>query len=153
MSDICKCSRDGYRVTADLGQSELESAYEFISRRSYWARDMPKAAFETSVQNSLVYGLLAPSGSLVGFARVITDRAVLAYLCDVFVDEGHRGSGLGTWLCQCVMAHHDLASVKRWMLATDDAHDLYARLGFVALPDPSIFMQKTMFSDWTQRPD
>jgi GNAT superfamily N-acetyltransferase len=78
----------------------------------------------------------------VGFARVVTDRATFAYLADVFVLEEHRGRGIGKWLVEVILSHPDLQGLRRWMLATRDAHDLYRRYGFGELRQPAIFMER-----------
>ena len=81
-------------------------------------------------------------GRQIGFARVVTDRATFAYLADVYVLESHRGRGLGRWLVECVTAHPDLRGLRRWTLATRDAHDLYRRFGFESLRAPERYMEK-----------
>ena len=95
---------------------------------------------ERAIANSLSFGLLAPDGSQAGFARAITDRATYAYLADVYVLEEHRGRGLGKWLVQTVLEHPDLQGLRRWALATADAHRLYARFGFGPPRRPEMHM-------------
>jgi len=75
------------------------------------------------------------------FARVVTDRATFAYLCDVFIDEDYRGKSIGKWMMECIMAHPDLQGLRRWLLATYDAHGLYSQFGFSVLSDPSVMME------------
>ncbi len=95
---------------------------------------------ERGIANSLPFGLYAPDGSQAGFARAITDRATYAYLGDVFVGDGHRGRGLGKFLVRCVLAHPELRGLRRWALATADAHGLYRRFGFDAPGQPAMHM-------------
>lgn len=114
-------------------------AMHALFSRSYWAVDRPWPTVERSVRQSLCYGLF-DRDELVGVTRVITDRATFAYLCDVIVDERHRGKGLGSWLVATVLARPELAKVPRMLLATRDAHGLYEKFGFAGLPDPSRFM-------------
>jgi GNAT superfamily N-acetyltransferase len=109
--------------------------------RSYWARGVPPDVVQRSIENSLVFGVYG-GDEQVGFARVVTDRATFAYLADVFVLEGHRGRGLGKWLMEVVLAHPELQGLRRWMLATADAHGLYRRYGFRELGKPQIFMER-----------
>jgi GNAT superfamily N-acetyltransferase len=96
---------------------------------------------ERSVENSMVFGVYH-GAEQVGFARVVTDHATFAYLADVFVLETHRGQGLGKWLIEAILSHPDLQGLRRWMLATRDAHELYRRHGFDDLGSPHIFMER-----------
>ena len=108
-------------------------------RTSYWARGIPREVVERSVRNSLCFGAyLGPRQ--VGFARVVTDRATFAYLGDVFVVPEHRGRGVSKRLVQAVLAHPDLQGLRRFLLATRDAHGLYAQFGFTPLTNPEHFM-------------
>ncbi|MEY4543813.1 MAG: hypothetical protein RL685_8 [Pseudomonadota bacterium] len=108
---------------------------------SYWARDIPRELVERALRGSLCFGLFHV-GEQVGLARVVTDRATFAYLCDVYVLEAHRGRGLASWLVSQVLAHPELQGVRRFLLATRDAHGLYAKLGFAPLDDAPMFMQR-----------
>jgi GNAT superfamily N-acetyltransferase len=96
---------------------------------------------ESSVRNSMVFGVYRGEEQ-VGFARVVTDRATFAYLADVFVLGTHRGRGVGTWLMETIFSHPDLQGMRRFMLATRDAHELYRRHGFDGLGSPEIFMER-----------
>jgi GNAT superfamily N-acetyltransferase len=98
---------------------------------------------DRSIENSLCFGLY-DGERLVGFARVISDYATFAYLSDVFVLESHRGKGLGTWFMATVLAHPDLQNIRRWMLATADAHGLYRKVGFSGLSRPERVMEKLL---------
>ena len=93
-----------------------------------------------SLDHSLCFGLYEKSRQ-VGFARVVTDRATFAWLCDVFILEEYRGRGLSKWLVECVMAHPALQGLRRFLLATRDAHGLYARHGFTPLEEPTRFLE------------
>lgn len=108
--------------------------------RSYWAVGIPRATVERALDHSLNFGLY-DGDAQIGFARVITDRATFAYLADVFVLEGRRGAGLGHWLVEAVQAHPALAGLRRFLLATRDAHGLYAQHGFVPLARPERLME------------
>src|SRR6266498_2575623 len=96
-----------------------------------------------SIQNSLCFGLYE-ADVLIGFARVITDNATFGYLADVFVLESHRGRGLATWFMEVVFSHPDLQNLRRWMLATADAHGLYRKVGFTELARPGRIMERTL---------
>lgn len=106
---------------------------------AYWSPGIPRHVFDKAIDNSLCFAALR-DGELVGFARVITDRATFAWLCDVFVAEEARGAGVGKRLMDAVVAHPDLQGLRRFMLATRDAHGLYQRYGFRPLDNPQAFM-------------
>lgn len=131
-----------YRLSTDRALLDLGRIAAFILEDSYWGKALDRRLVERSVAGSLAIGAYAADGALAGFARVVTDGAVFAYLRDVFVLAPHRGQGLGRALTAAALDHPDLATVRNWMLATRDAHDVYAPLGFAPVADPSIYMQK-----------
>ncbi len=131
---------NNYRLSTDPHKMDVEAIYQYLSR-SYWAEGRTKATVEKSLRNSLNFGVLSPEGVQIGFARVITDYATFAYLADVYILEEHRGNGLSKWLMETIMAHPDLQGLRRWVLATRDAHGLYAQFGFTPLPKPELWMQ------------
>lgn len=133
--------RDTFVITTDPARIDPAAVHGFL-RTTYWASEIPEDIVRRSMEHSLCFGLLAPDGALVGFARAVTDRATFAYLCDVFIAEGHRGRGLGDWLVQCVLEHPDLQGLRRMGLVTRDAHGLYARHGFAALGRPERHMER-----------
>ena len=108
---------------------------------SYWAKGIPSATVDKSLEHSLCFALL-DGDRQIGFARVISDRATIAYLGDVFILPEYRGRGLSKWLMECVVSHPDLQGLRRWLLATGDAHSLYEKFGFTALKNPDIFMER-----------
>ena len=127
-------------VTDD--RSRLDRAWIHAAlAASYWAREIPRAIVERSLENSLCFGLFAEDGRQLGFARAITDRATFAYLADVIVREEERGRGLGRFLVECVHAHPDLSGLRRWLLVTRDAHELYRKLGWRELAEPERHME------------
>jgi len=126
-------------VSLDPGRLDLDLIHGFLSQ-TYWARGIPREIVERAVRNSLCFGLYEGERQ-VGFARVITDEATFAYLADVFVIESHRGRGLAKVLIAAVVAEPRLQGLRRWMLATRDAHSLYARFGFEPLAVPGRFME------------
>jgi GNAT superfamily N-acetyltransferase len=132
-------TRGQYRITTDQEQLDLDAIHTFLSR-SFWAEGIPRDTVATSIANSLCFGVFDGT-SQVGFARVVTDRATYAYLCDVYVLETHRGLGLGKWLIETVMAHPDLQGLRRFQLVTRDAHGLYSRHGFAAPAHPERVME------------
>jgi ribosomal protein S18 acetylase RimI-like enzyme len=135
--------RDGFTLSTDPGRLDLGAIHAFLST-SYWAEGIPRELLERAVRNSLCFGLYAeePAGERqIGFARVITDMATYAYLCDVYVLPEWRGRGLGTWLMECVMEHPDLQGLRRFSLVTRDAHELYRPFGFTEIAAPGRHME------------
>jgi len=130
MSDPVTVHRDGYTISTDPTRLDLDAIHAFLSTDSHWALGIPKDVVAKSIAHSLPLGLYAPDGAQVGFARVITDYATFAYICDVYVLDGHRGRGLGAWLTETVLALPELQAIRRWMLATKTAHGLYEKFGF-----------------------
>ena len=128
------------RISDERRDVDLDLVHRSLAA-TYWASHIPRAVVERSVANSIPFSLFR-GREQIGFARVVTDRATFAYLADVFILEPHRGAGLGTWLIETIVSHPDLQGLRRWMLATRDAHGLYRRFGFVPLEDASRFMEK-----------
>ena len=133
-------TRRGYTVTTDPARIDRAAVRRFLAD-AYWASDRPAEVIDRSLDHSLTFVLLH-EGVQVGMARVVTDRATFAWLCDVYIEADHRGDGLGQWLMEVVLGHPELAGLKRWLLATSYSHSLYARVGFTPLPDASQFMIK-----------
>ena len=133
--------RGDYLVTDDSRRVSVDAVHRFLSEESNWSKRIPRAAVEKSIANSMCFALLK-DGEQIGFARLITDRATIAYLGDVYVMKEHRGHGLSKWLMECVMSHPDLQNLRRWILVTGDAHGLYRRYGFTQLAAPDRYMEK-----------
>src|SRR5438034_1920616 len=131
--------RAEYTITTDRRRLDVAAIHAFLTS-SYWSPGVPLAVVERAILNSLPFGLLHGEQQ-VGFARVVTDKATFAYLADVYVLEAHRGKGLSKWLLQVVQAHEDLQGLRRFMLATKDAHGLYEQFGFKPLGHPSRMME------------
>lgn len=132
--------KDAYTVTCDPARLNTKVITEFLAA-SYWARGISPALVEKSLANSLCFGLLHDDRQ-IGFARVISDYATIAYLGDVFILPECRGRGLAKWLMDCVTQHPELQGLRRWILATSDAHGLYEQVGFTRLKKPEIFMER-----------
>ena len=132
-------TRGQYAISTEREHLDVDAIHAYLTR-SFWAQGISKDLVATSMANSLCFGLL-DQGTQVGFARVVTDRATYAYLCDVYVLESHRGQGLGKWLIEAVMSHADLQGLRRFQLVTRDAHGLYARHGFAVLNHPERHME------------
>jgi len=132
--------RDGYLISDDPALLDFDAIYAELSR-SYWADTRQRHTQDLANRNSFCLGLYLEQAQ-VGFARVITDHATFAYLCDVYVIAGHQGRGLGRWLMECLHAHPRLLGLRRWSLATRDAHGLYARFGWTPLANTGRWMEK-----------
>ena len=130
-----------FRLSDDSASFDLDRAHRWIGTESYWAAGIPLETFRRACANSLTVGCYAASGEMAGMARVVTDRATFGWLCDVYVDPAERGRGLGTWLAEAVRDHLDDLGVYRIMLATHDAHGVYAKVGFVPVTEPDRWMQ------------
>jgi GNAT superfamily N-acetyltransferase len=133
-------SRNGYTLSTDPAKLDIAAMHAYLSR-SYWSPGVPLQIVAAAAKNSLCFGLYDAQGKQVGLARVVTDYATFAYVCDVYVLEEHRGKGLGKWLVETVCAHPALTGARRIMLGTRDAHELYRRHGFAAPPDDGVLMQ------------
>jgi GNAT superfamily N-acetyltransferase len=130
-----------YEISTDPARLDIGAMHAYLTR-SYWSPGIPLATVERAARHSLCFGLYErSSGRQVGLARVVTDHATFAYLCDVYVLEEHRGRGLGKFMMQTVMAHPALTGARRAMLGTRDAHGLYAQYGFGAPPNDGVLMQ------------
>jgi GNAT superfamily N-acetyltransferase len=130
-----------YEISTDPARLDIAAMHAYLSR-SYWSPGIPLATVERAARNSLCFGAYEKSsGRQVGLARVVTDHATFAYLCDVYVVEEHQGRGLGKLLVRTVMAHPAVTGARRVMLGTRDAHGLYRQFGFVAPPDDRVLMQ------------
>lgn len=127
-------------VTTDLDRIDLDLVHQWLSADAYWALGRSREAVETVARNSINFGALDAGGSLVGYARVVTDRATFAWLCDVYVAPDVRGQGVGAQLLVAVLAELEPLRLNRVLLATQDAHEVYARVGFEPLPDPQRWM-------------
>ncbi|MGW2250860.1 GNAT family N-acetyltransferase [Kitasatospora sp. NPDC001660] len=133
--------RDGYDIDTDPARIDLDRVHHWLSTDAFWALGRSREVVEQSVRASLPFGVYAAEGGeQVAFARVVTDLATFAWLCDVYVDRAHRGRGLGTRLAAAVVEHLRPYALKRILLSTVDAHEVYARAGFVPFPDPGNLM-------------
>jgi GNAT superfamily N-acetyltransferase len=129
-----------YTVSTDKSRLDLDLIYGFLTR-SYWAKGIPRDLVERAIENALCFGVFHGKQQ-VGFARVITDQATYAYIGDHFIVESHRRRGLGKLLMQAIMEHAQLQGLRRWSLATRDAHALYEHFGFTPLANPQRYMER-----------
>jgi GNAT superfamily N-acetyltransferase len=137
---VIETQRDGYTISTDKARFDVAAIHAYLTR-SYWSPRIPKTVVERAIEGALCFGLFTASGEQVGFARMITDGATFAYLADVYVLEEHRGKGLAKWMMKTILAHPSLQGLRRIMLATRDAHELYAPFGFKPLAKPESLME------------
>lgn len=130
----------GYKISTDLSLLDFDTIFNYLDQQSYWAKGMPPQKLKKALEHSICFGVYK-DGAQAGFARVVTDKATFAYLCDVFILPENQGIGLSKWLMQTIMAHPDLQSLRRWALATLDAHGLYKQFGFDVINNPGSWMQ------------
>lgn len=130
---------DEYTIVTDRRLLDVDAIHAYLTR-SYWSPGVPRSIVQQAIENSLCFGLFCGAAQ-VGFARVTTDKATFAYLADVYVLEEHRGKGLSKRLMEVVMRHPDLQGLRRFMLATRDAHSLYREYGFQELARPESIME------------
>ena len=140
--------KKGYNISTDQDNIDLEMIYEYLNEESYWSKGISFDTVKKSVLNSICFGIYL-TGRQVGFARVVTDKATFAYICDVFILPDHRGLGLSKWLIQTVFAHSELQGLRRWSLATADAHGLYRKFGFKQIIRPERWME--IFTPYLQQ--
>jgi GNAT superfamily N-acetyltransferase len=134
--------RYGYTISTDKDRIDIPVIHEYLSERSYWAAGRPLEIVEQSIQHSLCFGVYK-GDKLAGFARVVTDQATFAWLCDVFILEKYRRRGIAKWMIQTITQYPDLQDLKLFLLATSDAHGLYEVYGgFSSLPNPEKWMVK-----------
>jgi GNAT superfamily N-acetyltransferase len=132
-------NRGEYEISTDRQRIDIAAVHAFLTQ-SYWSPGIPREVVQRAIANSLCFGVYLGMQQ-VGFARVVTDKATFAYLADVFLLESHRGKGLSKWLMEFITGHEDLQGLRRFLLATKDAHGLYAQFGFEALANPSVMME------------
>lgn len=131
---------EGYEVSTDPAKLDLDVIYRYLAEESYWSPGIAREVFERSIANSLCFGLYHGT-TQVGFARVVTDRALFGLLADVFVLPSHRGRGLSKALMQSVVGHEVVKKLRRFQLLTTDAHGLYRQFGFDEITDAWRYME------------
>ncbi|HKU28812.1 MAG TPA: GNAT family N-acetyltransferase [Candidatus Sulfotelmatobacter sp.] len=138
--EIVEFHRGDFVVSTDPARLDLDVIHDFLTH-CYWARGIPRQTVARSIEHSLCFGIYDGSGTQVGFGRVITDFATVAYLGDVFVLQSHGGRGLSKFMMDCIMQHPALQGLRRWILLTRDAHGLYKNFGFTPLKSADRYME------------
>lgn len=126
--------------TTDSSQMDVNAIHDFLAKHSGWSNHIPLARVQKSIEHSLNFGIFH-GGQQIGFARVISDFATIAYLGDVYILDEYRGKGLSKQLMDMIMSHPELQGLRRWILLTSTADWLYEKYGFVKLPKPEIYME------------
>lgn len=139
MYQIVNYEKDDFYITTDSEKLDINIICSLILN-SYWGSSRSRDVIIKSIENSLCFSLFHKDKQ-IGLVRVITDCATFAYLCDVIIDEEYRESGLGTWFMECIFEYPDLKNLRRFLLATKDAHEFYKKFGFDNLKDPDRFME------------
>lgn len=134
--------KENFKISTDKALLQVGVIHEFLSQESYWARERTLEQTKIAIENSICFGVFSGERQ-IGFARVVSDKATFAYLGDVFILEEFRGHGLSKWLMQAVVEHPELQGLRRWVLATLDAHGLYEQFEFSGLRHPERWMEKT----------
>ncbi|HEY4323380.1 MAG TPA: GNAT family N-acetyltransferase [Mucilaginibacter sp.] len=132
--------KKGFLISTDQSLLDMEMIYKYLDQDSYWAKDISSERVKRSIENSLCFGVYQHDQQ-IGLARVITDKATFAYLCDVFILPAFRGVGLSKWLMQSIITYPELEGLRRWSLATSDAHGLYSQFGFTPISKPENWME------------
>ena len=132
---------EGYELSADPSRLDVDVIHRWLAEESYWAIGRAREVTDRAIAGSVCFGAYAADGAQAGFARLVTDRATFAWLCDVFVLEPHRGRGLARSMVRAAMDLPELSTVRLWLLATADAHGVYSPLGFEPL-DPDGWMRR-----------
>ncbi len=141
MSNYYSAIKENHLISTDPSKLNIDFIHHYLSEESYWAKGIPRSVVEKSIANSLCFGLyyndekILSSYVQIGFARLITDRATFAWLADVFILPEHRRKGLSKWLMQTILAHPELQNLRRWLLATKDAHGLYKQFGWTSFDE------------------
>ena len=130
-----------YSISTDKSKLDVEAIHDYLCNRSYWAKGRSLERVITSINNSICFAVYDAQDNMLGFARVVSDHVVFAYLMDLFILEEHQGKGLGTMLVKHIVEQPDL-QVRLWFLGTADAHGLYRKFGFSNLDNPDRFMYK-----------
>jgi GNAT superfamily N-acetyltransferase len=136
---VITIDRPPYQVSTDPDRLDVDAIHAVL-KHAYWCEGIPRELLARALQRSLCFGLYEGDRQ-IGLARVISDYATFAYLCDVYVLAEFQGKGLGTWLMECVIGHPDLQGLRRFSLVTRDAHGLYRKFGFVELAHPERHME------------
>ena len=140
MFKVHESCHENLLISTDPARLDLDAITDMLSR-TYWAKGRTREVIARYVEHSLVFGVY-DGGKQIGLARIVSDYTTFAWLCDVFIHEDYRGRGIGKWLMETIISHPELQGLRRFLLATRDAHGLYAQYGFTPLGNPGRWMEK-----------
>jgi GNAT superfamily N-acetyltransferase len=144
--------KDGFLISTDKLRLDIYLIHDYLSNRSYWAKGVPYDTVVRAAENSVCFGVYKDE-TQVGYARVVTDKATIGYIGDVFILEEYRGGGLSKWLMECILKHPVLQGFRRWILLTKDAHGLYKQYGFNEPEEPATYMELRKKDVYKKEPD
>ena len=133
--------RGNFIISTEKSKLQIDVIHKYLSEESYWAKNISKERVQRAIEHAICFGVY-DGEKQIGFARIVTDYAIIAYLGDVFILEPYRGKGLSKWLMECIVAHPDLTDLRRFVLATLDAHGLYEQFDFNSLHYPERWMER-----------
>lgn len=143
---------DNYEISTDKGRLDISAIHDYLCNRSYWGQGRTIETVRKSIENSLCFGIYDTEQNLVGFARVVSDFTIFAYLMDLFIFEGHRKRGLGKWFVEFIVNAPVFQDVRFWRLDTKDAHELYRKYGFKEPAFPEKIMEKRNVANHSFQP-
>lgn len=133
--------RENFVISTDKARLQPEEIQKFLSEESYWAKGRTLEQTLRTIENSICFGVYFEERQ-IGFARVVSDQTTFAYIGDVYILDEFRGRGLSKWLMEIIISYPDLQGLRRWLLATRDAHGLYAQYEFTPLKAPERWMER-----------
>lgn len=138
--NIITTTKGDFTISTDKSKLDLTVIHDYLANESYWSKNIPKERIRKSIANALCFGIYY-KGNQIGYAKVVSDFSTMAYLGDVFVLEDYRGQGLSKWLMETIMSHPELTGLRRWILLTSDAHELYKKFGWQPIASPEKWME------------
>jgi GNAT superfamily N-acetyltransferase len=139
-----------FLISTDKSKLDIDVIHNYLSKESYWAKNVPLEIVQKEIKGSFCFGIYYQQKQ-IGFARVVSDAAVFAWLADVFVLQEFRGKGLSKWMMRFILSHPELQGLRRWMLGTKDAHGLYEQFGFKELEDPKRIMGLILVKEYSAK--
>lgn len=138
--NIITTTKGDFTISTDKSKLDLTVIHDYLANESYWSKNIPKERIRKSIANALCFGIYYKDKQ-IGYAKVVSDFSTMAYLGDVFVLEDYRGQGLSKWLMETIMSHPELTGLRRWILLTSDAHELYKKFGWQPIASPEKWME------------
>ncbi len=140
-------TKDNFLISTDKRKLQIPVIHQYLSKDSYWAGGIPLEKVRLSIKNSRCFGVYFEKKQ-IGFCRVVSDEVRFAWLADVFILPEFRGRGLSKWMMHCVFEFYEPLKIRRWLLGTKDAHELYRQFGFLELEKPERWMEKPFSGEW-----